>query len=50
MLADCQTLRIPLKLIAWHSFTGGVQAEGDNWGTIRIPREDWGTLKNIRED
>ena len=29
---------------------GGVQVEGGNWGTLRIPREDWGTSENIRED
>ena len=21
---------------------------GNNWGTLRIPREDWGTLGKIR--
>ena len=28
---------------------GGCPRGGDNWGTLRIPREDWGTLGNIRE-
>ena len=24
---------------------GGVQGEGGNWGTLRIPTEDWAPLK-----
>ena len=25
--------------------TGGCSRGGDNWGTLRIPREDWGTYR-----
>ena len=28
---------------------GGVQGQGGDWGTLRIPREDWSTLGKIGE-
>ena len=27
---------------------GGCSKGGDNWGTLRIPRDDWATLAKIR--
>ena len=31
-------------------YGGGVQGDGVNCGTRRIPKKDWGTLGNIGED